>query len=269
MTTFSSSHLQCVVALASFTSTEDSEWTDSVTRADATGFLYAFPRMGRAENNTDASYHLWLITCRHVIQGLRCDGYDEMAIRMNLTDQQSMIVFTLPLRVQGDFPRWNLHPTKDVAVSRVPWEILENQDVQWETFVAGRNVVTRRDAIDLGISEGYTVFLFGFPTGWREGRQDYPIARHGILAQTRGWLKGEHETFLVDGSGFPGNSGGPVIVKSSQVDALIGMVSASKVSLVGTEEHSWLELGDLIEVIPMETINETIQMTIELENNKA
>ena len=263
MTTFSLGHLQCVVALANLSSSEDSEWIDSLTQAGATGFLYAFPLMERAENNTEASYHLWLITCKHVIQGLRCDGYDEMAIRMNLTDQQSMIVFTLPLRVQGDFPRWNLHPTKDVAVSRVPWETLENQGVQWETFIAGRNVVTRRDAIDLGISEGNTVFIFGFPTGWREGRQDYPIVRHGILAQTRGWLNGDHETFLVDGSGFPGNSGGPVVVKTPQVEALIGMVSERRLSPI----LGGVETADLIDVIPMEVINETIEMTIELENN--
>ena len=70
---------------------------------------------------------------------------------------------------------------------------------------------------------------------------------------------------LVDGSGFPGNSGGPVIVTTPQVDALIGMVSNRTLSplIAGLNETA-----DLIEIIPMEAINETIEFAMELESDK-
>lgn len=271
MATFSSRHMQCVVALADLSSAEGAEWTTSLTQTSATGFLYAFPHSGNIQDETVEYRRLWLVTCKHVIHGLSSDGSGEMIVRMNQLDQQNMVMFTIPLLGQEGVPRWYFHPTKDIAVIPTSWQDLEDKNVRWETFAAGRNAVTRRDAADLGLSEGDPVFILGFPTGWREGRQDYPIVRHGILAQARGWLKGEHETFLVDGSGFPGNSGGPVIVATPQVDALIGMVSASEISplivqgLGGTVE-GLEETADLIEVIPMESINETIEFVMELES---
>ena len=262
----SSNHLQCVVALAKLSSAEDAEWTNSLTQTSATGFLYAFPHSGKIEDGTDKYRRLWLVTCKHVIQGLSSDGSDEMIVRMNQMDQQNMVVFTILLQEQGSAPRWYLHPIKDIAVIPTSWQDLEDKGIQWRTFAAGRNAVTRREATDLGLGEGDIVFILGFPTGWREGRQDYPIVRHGVLAQTRGWLKGEHDTFLVDGSGFPGNSGGPVIVTTPQVDALIGMVSAREISPL--PEGLLSETADLIEVIPMEAINETIEFAMELESDK-
>jgi len=266
MVTFSSSHMQCVVALANLYSAEDAEWTNSLTETSATGFLYAFPHSGKATDGIDEYRRLWLVTCKHVIQGLSSDGSSEMVVRMNQMNQQNVVKFTIPLQEQENTPRWSLHPSKDIAVIPTSWQDLEDKGIQWQTFAAKRNAVTRREAIDLGLREGDTVFILGFPTGWREGRQDYPIVRHGVLAQTLGWLKGEHKTFLVDGSGFPGNSGGPVIVTTPQVDALIGMVSKRTLSpLIG----GLSETADLIEVIPMEAINETIEFVMERESDSA
>ena len=48
MATFSSRHLQCVVALAKLSSAEGAEWTKSPTQTSATGFLYAFPHSGQS-----------------------------------------------------------------------------------------------------------------------------------------------------------------------------------------------------------------------------
>ena len=142
----SSNHLQCVVALAKLSSAEDAEWTNSLTQTSATGFLYAFPHSGKIEDGTDKYRRLWLVTCKHVIQGLSSDGSDEMIVRMNQMDQQNMVVFTILLQEQGSAPRWYLHPIKDIAVIPTSWQDLEDKGIQWRTFAAGRNAVTRREA---------------------------------------------------------------------------------------------------------------------------
>ena len=60
--------------------------------------------------------------------------------------------------------------------------------------------------------------------------------RHGIVARIQDWLRGDERTFLIDASVFPGNSGGPVVLKPETVavhetraithSLLIGMVRA-------------------------------------------
>lgn len=193
MIAFLSDHMQSVVALAALYSTEEAEWTSSLTQNAGTGFLYAFPSSGKLESYTE-DYNLWLVTCKHVVEGiLNANGYNEMIVRANHVDQQNMVLLRIDLQEQSISSKWHFHPSKDVAVIRASWSDFDDKGIQWRMFAAGRNAITKRDAINLGISEGYAVFFFGFPVGWREGRQDYPIVRQGILAQTRGWLNGDHE----------------------------------------------------------------------------
>ena len=175
---------------------------------------------------------------------------------------------------------WFCHPVYDVAVIHLSWEILEKHDIQWDRFSAGNATLTRTDVRDRGFHEGDEVFLLGFPIGWSPGSQDYPIVRSGVLAQIRGWLKGDHKTFLVDGSGFPGNSGGPIVTKPQIFSfggstgrtnmCLIGMVMERRYSELETENYPsyeqeyWKETADLIEVVPMEQIDETINLAMSM-----
>ena len=152
--------------------------------------------------------------------------------------------------------------------------------------------MSRSEAVDVRVSEGDEVFFAGFPIGWREGKRDYPVVRQGVLAQVQGWLRGEHETFMVDGSGFGGNSGGPVILKPQAfaIDGtglvaepyLIGMVSARVPAPIRMDDdvppelevfyRTTIELGltesaDLVDVIPVDVIDETIRMAMEAEGD--
>ena len=240
----------------------------------ATGFLYAYPRSGLPNDSSD-SFKLWLITCKHVIQaGVESN---EIFARLNKSEHSGMQTFRISLQ-RGDGLDWTLHPTADVAVIPVLWQGLEAKGVRWETFAAGRNALSRTRAAEVGLTEGDEVFIVGFPAGWMEGRQDYPIVRHGVLAQIQGWLKEEHDTFLVDGSGFPGNSGGPVITKPQRFAVagtqavggswLIGMVSERKLSRIRTDAPDVAETADLVQVIPVDLIDETIRIAMQEEGSE-
>lgn len=247
--------------------------------ATATGFLYGYPRSGDRNDQT-TGFSLWLVTCKHVIQDAIDCNHEEVMVRFNKASNAGMQTFRIPLRQDGG-PGWTFHPKADVAVIPTSWPDLESKGVQWETFAAGRNTLSSEDAAKAGLSEGDDVFVVGFPTGWRAGRQDYPIVRHGVLAQIQGWLNDDHATFLVDGSGFPGNSGGPVVTRPQSIAItgtqllsaawLVGMVSERRFSPISSDPYSdvnWQlkETADLIEVVPMNAIDETIVSEIQRED---
>ena len=193
-------YLQAVVALGLRAAPEEAEETAQAMRELGTGFLYAYLS---SEGQADSGFRLWLVTCKHVIeQAIKATNGDEILVRLNRSEHRGMQTFKISLR-QGEGPDWTAHPTADVAVIATSWQDLETKGVQWETFAAGRNTLRREKAAEVGLSEGDETFVLGFPIGWRPGRQDYPIVRHGMLAQVQGWLRSEHDTYLVDGSGFP------------------------------------------------------------------
>ena len=197
-------------------------------------------------------------------------------VRFNKLQDREQQTFRISL-LAGGKPTWFLHPKADVAVIRTSWKDLDAKGARWETFVAERGTLTRIAASDFGLLEGDEVFMIGFPIGWREAQQDYPIVRHGTLAQIQGWLRKEHDTFLIDSAGFPGNSGGPVITKP-QLKTVDGVQSSSGFLLIGMVSNlkTWkeegtgeiLDLVDLVEIIPMDLIDETIELAKEQEKGK-
>ena len=263
-------YLQSVVALGRDADLKTLLETGEPMRKAATGFLYAYP----ASENQDTGFRLWLVTCKHVVQPGEESPLTEVMVRMNKSGDQGMVTF----RIRKDSgPKWTFHPKADVAVIPTSWPDLEDKGITWETFAAGRNALRRNEAVELGLTEGDEVFVLGFPVGWRKGRKDYPIVRYGMLAQVQGWLNNDHDTFLVDGSGFPGNSGGPVVTKppskTEQPESwLIGMVSERRFSpapvYIGnpakeTDMIQVEETANLIEVIPMDFIDETIVLAMQ------
>ena len=281
------SFLQTVVPLSVWTNNIVEIFnTGQLVKTGATGFYYAYP--GQIETASEGQkYRLWLVTCAHVIEGARGLGHEAMQVRMNKLTGEGIEPFWVSL-CGSEGVGWSFHPSEDVAVIPAAPEHLKSKGVGLKYFMSEQSAISRNGAVRVGLSEGDEVFILGFPVGWRRGRQDYPVVRHGVLAQIQGWLAGEHETFLVDGSGFAGNSGGPVVTKPHVAtikgsgfnggSQLIGMVSKRKnyrveLKLPDDLKH-WadsikdlglMESADLIEVVPVDAIDETIRMAMEAE----
>ena len=131
-----------------------------------------------------------------------------------------------------------------------------------------------RFAEGVQLAEGDGVFIIGFPLGLVGKQQNYPIVRFGVVSRIQDWLRGDKTTFLIDVPAFPGNSGGPVIVKPETI-ALTGTKAISRALLAGVIQSNirsrdvavsqqtgeprivFEENTGLTEVVPIEMVRET------------
>lgn len=242
----------------------------------SSGFLYAYAPHGLSPERSP----VWVVTCRHSVwQDVVSGG--AIAVRVN-TKSAGKAVDRVVVR------RWYVHATEDVAVAllRVPGIHVDDQSrdrlVPIQGFelevepLSADSVAFREDMIRLGLYEYTPVAIVGFPIGMNEeGSKDYPVVRSGRIAQIQGYFDGdpEHRSFLVDGSVFGGNSGGPVVVPNGtwttglqilKGTAVIGIVSNRRVTpiageLGATSTPDGFENADLTGVIAMEVVRELIE----------
>ena len=122
--------------------------------------------------------------------------------------------------------------------------------------------------------EGDGVFVIGFPLGLVGDARNYPIVRYGVIARIQDWIRRHQDTFLIDASAFPGNSGGPVVLKP-ETTAIAGTKAITHCLLVGVISKQlrsrevavsertgaprvvFEEDTGLAEVVPVEMVQET------------
>jgi len=153
--------------------------------------------------------------------------------------------------------------------------------IKFGYFHSDFDPLSRVKAKELGLSEGYGVFVLGFPMNLVGTQQDYVVVRQGTIARIRDTLDSPATVkgFLIDSFIFPGNSGSPVVLRPETAFAqfpgekppigaafLLGVVKGylpyidvavslqTKHPRVTFEENSGLG-----EVIPADFIDETIQ----------
>jgi len=128
---------------------------------------------------------------------------------------------------------------------------------------------------ELDIGPGEELFVLGFPMGMSGVERNYVIARSGMIARLDDEMLTASRTFLIDAAVFPGNSGGPVIVKPNS-DSLAGRRPIDQAYLIGmvrsylpyeeiayslqteppTPRMVFTENSGLADVIPMDCVKE-------------
>ena len=260
-----------------------------------TGFAFARPDDYNASDpsvhTTNEQWRLWFVTCAHVIDAIETNQVkspQRVYIEVNENFPNGGVTsFGYPV---GHF--WTRHrewiarcsrlgpiaereytlndAAVDVAVTTAPTHYKGFGNLHWWGFAPRfhmtKTLMSMDDPPDMPLSEGDEVFVVGFPVGFYEDAKNWPVVRRGVLAQIQPYLKGAARTFLIDGSVFGGNSGGPVLTKRQPGiiqgahqftrNALIGMVSGSLLN------PSTGENADLGIVIPLDTINDTVEMAL-------
>ena len=83
-----------------------------------------------------------------------------------------------------------------------------------------------------GVSIGDEVYALGFPLRLAGEERNYPIVRSGVIARFDAEILKNHY-YYVDVAIYPGNSGGPVILKPAISCTLPGTSKVTKPYLIG------------------------------------
>ena len=266
------------------------QWT-----TEGTGFLYGYLVKGDTDP-TKRIYAVFLITNRHVIEEhvasqttLKLQQQqqpqllpgcppapdaDESSIGVRLNPLQSSMEgkqFSLPIK------DWFFHPDRniDIAAVRLNATFLKNQGLLGLCFANDIYVANKEKLKSIGASAGDGVFVLGFPMNLAGAQRNYVVVRQGCIARVNEMLDGAAQTYLLDAFIFPGNSGGPVVLRpeitsiqgtSPQATSyLIGIVRGyqpyTDFAISPQTKHvriAFEENSGLAEVLPTDFIDDTI-----------
>lgn len=237
-------------------------------RTIGTGFFIGLDYGDRLPSGAD-TYRLLMVTNRHVIA-----GKDDVVIRVN---RHGGTVRHLRLPLTGAEGRtWAAHPDErvDIAVVLTNARVLADEGLDFNYF-RQPDIAFSSTMKELAVGPGQELFILGFPMGLTGVDRNYVIARAGMIARFDDELLASSRTFLIDATMFPGNSGGPVIIKPTS-DRLEGSSPVDRAYLVGvvrsylpyeevayslqteppTARVVFIENSGLADVIPMDCVRE-------------
>lgn len=252
--------LDCVVGIG-ISNGKEKQWI-------GTGFLFGnfIEKISETENR----YDVFLVTNRHVLQNIQ-----NILIRFNPQDDKPAKDYQIILNSSNKIEHPN--PNIDVAIVPINTNILKEEGMKFAFFTSDSNTFTKQNLIDIGTTEGDDIFVLGFPMGLIGTERQHVILRGGCIARIRDLFENRNTDYIVDALVFPGNSGGPVILKPEILNiegtkvnnraALIGIIKSyipyqdtavsiqTKRPRIIFEDNTGLSLVEPIDHV-LETINE-------------
>lgn len=236
-----------------------------------TGFLY---RHTIKLQDGKPGYLTYLVTNKHVLL-----NHSAIVLRFE-NDAGTSSHFVVPL-FKNEENMWSGHPDADVdvAIINLNTHLLHKTIGPVPVFMDPENTLGLTDEEAKNLCEGDGIFLLGFPMGMVDKIQNLPIVRGGTIARLKDCKAKRTKSFLVDCQTFPGNSGGPVIVRPEIVSLqntkaighahLIGIVAAyvpyQDVAVsrqTGRDKIIFEENSGLSIVYPVDRIRETVAFTL-------
>jgi hypothetical protein len=129
---------------------------------------------------------------------------------------------------------WFFHPDNsiDIAAVLINFDFLRTLGYEPNVFPNDTAVMLKRALINEEVAAGDAVFVLGFPMNLAGAQRNYVIVREGIVARMTEMLEGDSNTFMIDSFVFPGNSGGPVVLKP-EAFSIQGTKSHGSADLIG------------------------------------
>lgn len=184
-----------------------------------------FPLQQKNEKG-EQFFRNFLVTNRHVFRNKK-----EVWLRFNKGEGSRR--YNLPLTNEKGEETWSTHPNPSVDIGIIPIAVNKLQEDGVEFNWIPEDLMAFRDTIkSLGITQGDEIFILGFPMGLAGEVKKYAIARGGIIARLDNEIMETTHAFLIDCSVFPGNSGGPVLLKPANA-SIEGTTPINKAYLLG------------------------------------
>lgn len=194
-----------------------------------TGFFYGYLVKDDADP-TKREYQVFLVTARHVVEGYASGNQSPLRARLNGRDKLDGQEFETSSAVAA----WSFHSNQniDVAILPVDLGVLREKGLEHLFFASDLHAADTRKLKELEVTAGDGIFVLGFPMNLAGKQRNYVIVRSGVIARLSELLDGASEKYMIDGFVFPGNSGGPVILKPEAM-SITGTKSHSSAYLVG------------------------------------
>lgn len=173
-------------------------------------------------------YNTFLVTNKHVLQ-----NKDDVIIRFGNSDHSGVLDYPVKLS-DASGPTWvgNPSPDIDVAVFAINPDVLKKDTAAFSYFALDDHAIGIAEMKDIGVSEGDAIFVLGFPMGIVSSQSIYVIARAGFIARVRDVLNSQEPALLIDANIFPGNSGGPVVIRP-EISSIQGTNAIGRSALIG------------------------------------
>jgi S1-C subfamily serine protease len=240
----------------------------------ATGFLLG-KAFGEKNKQGQQPFRVFLVTNRHVFYNNKNKEYvKEVLFRLNTTENKSHHFKVSLLNTDGK-PTWSMHQKENVDLAVLPINPNAMNDVKIDYyFFRESDIFFAKDFGTKNISTGDGLFVLGFPMSISGKTKNFVIVRQGIIARVDEEVL-EDGFYYIDASAYPGNSGGPVIVKPDVVSiqgtasnnsaGLIGVISSGETysdvavsQQTGEPKVVFTEQTGLVRVVPIERIYEII-----------
>ena len=150
-----------------------------------------------------------LLTAKHVVakqvNGILTNEVDDSKLIAFLHDKKGSIIQRPVSEAKKMGAQWIFHDDSQVDIAIIPFPI----DVKSDDIAAiPKNLFLPVE----DLHETYDVIFISFQNQISQRNNLLPIFRDGMIS-----IKNKDNTFYIDGSAFPGNSGSPVFLKPSLV----------------------------------------------------
>ncbi|MFZ6034727.1 MAG: S1 family peptidase [Patescibacteria group bacterium] len=139
-----------------------------------------------------------LVTAKHVVE----NKYDDLCVFLNSKQFNKAVIKPLRL-IYKDNLNWIRHPNPNIDIAILPFLLGSDDKV---TFISSELISkSLTDTHELS-----DVFYLSYQPGINNFKKDgnvNPIIRKGIISRVN-----NDDTFFIDGTAFPGNSGSPVFL---------------------------------------------------------
>lgn len=215
-------YLNCVVAIGKDNGKGDTHWM-------GTGFLFGLRLPG--VHYEDNVYSVFLVSNKHVLK-----DQESIYLRFNPQGNSPAQNYRLDI-LNGNTNLCKLHNNDnvDVAIVRIPQVYFDNlvqNGINLSFFTFDTDSYKISEMKNIGVMEGNGVFVLGYPMALVGRTRQYVILRGGVISRIHDLLEGFSTDYIIDAPVFPGNSGGPVIVKP-ELTRIEGTKAITESRLIG------------------------------------